>query len=80
MTTNVLTDAFTEAIGLSGSIDWESVKYGFTDGWDSMGHMQLIAEIESKFDVMLSTDQVIDLSSFEKAKEILTTHGICFEA
>jgi acyl carrier protein len=44
-----------------------------------MVHMQLVAELETKFDVMLSTEQVIGMSTFEKATEALEAHGICFE-
>jgi acyl carrier protein len=80
MTTDTLKSAFTEAIGLDSSTDWNAVQYGSTAGWDSMAHMQLVAAIESQFDVMLSTDQVIELGSFGKAKEILAQHGICFDA
>lgn len=43
---------------------------GITD-WDSVGHMGLIAAIEEAFDIMMDTDDIIDLSSFEKGKEIL---------
>lgn len=39
--------------------------------WDSVGHMTLIAALEDTFDIMLDTDDVIDLSSYEKGKEIL---------
>lgn len=74
-----LKEAFSNVIGLAGSSDWQSVRYGTTDGWDSMAHMQLVAELETKFDVMLSTEQVIGLSTFEKARETLEAHGIRFE-
>ena len=40
--------------------------------WDSVGHMTLIAALEDAFDIMLETDDIIDLSSYEKGKEILT--------
>ena len=40
--------------------------------WDSIGHMSLVAALEDKFDIMLETDDIIDLSSYEKGKEILT--------
>jgi hypothetical protein len=40
--------------------------------------MTLVAEIESSFDIMLGSDDVIDMSSFAKAKEILGTHGVVF--
>ena len=41
--------------------------------------MLLIAELENTFNVMLDTDDIIDLSSVAKAKEILAKHGITFE-
>jgi acyl carrier protein len=40
--------------------------------WDSVGHMALVAALEQEFDIMLDTDDIIDLSSFEKGKEILS--------
>lgn len=46
--------------------------------WDSTGHMVLIAEIENAFDVMLDTDDIIDMSSFGKAQEILQKYDINF--
>jgi acyl carrier protein len=38
--------------------------------------MQLIAEIENSFDIMLSTEEVIAMSSFEVAKKLIASHGI----
>jgi len=69
-------NAFRVALGGQDGAGFESAQYGLTAGWDSMAHMQLIAEIEATFDVMLNTDEVISLSSFERAQEILKTHGI----
>lgn len=40
--------------------------------WDSVGHMGLIAALEDAFDIMMDTDDIIDFSSYEKGKEILT--------
>lgn len=53
-----------------------AAEYRMFPGWDSIAHMQLIADIEAAFDVMLDTDQVIDMSSFAKAKSILLSHGV----
>lgn len=47
------------------------LKYQDIPSWDSVGHMQLIAALEDAFDIMMDTDDVIDLSSYEKGKEIL---------
>lgn len=48
------------------------LKYQSTRLWDSVGHMTLIAALEDAFDIMLETDDIIDMSSYEKGIEILT--------
>jgi acyl carrier protein len=70
-----LQDAFVQALGISADTDFESIAYGSTQGWDSTAHMGLVAEIEVAFDIMLSSEEVIDLSSFQKAREIVSRHG-----
>ena len=76
-----LQKAFREGLALDGNIDYETLAYGQTQGWDSVAHMGLVAMIESELDVMLSTDEVIDLSSFTKALEILSkNHGVQFSS
>ena len=71
--------AFCGAIGMAPDSDFESAAYGQTEGWDSVAHMALVAEIESKFDIMLDTDDVIGMSSFPVAKTILAKHGVSFD-
>lgn len=71
-----LTAIFREALTLAPEVDVPSLTYRSIRQWDSVGHMQLVAAIETEFDVMLDTDQVIDMSSFDKAVEILAAHGL----
>jgi hypothetical protein len=40
--------------------------------WDSVGHMALIAALEETFDIMMETDDIIDFSSYEIGKNILS--------
>lgn len=47
------------------------LKYQDVKTWDSVGHMELIQELEEVFDIMLETEDIIALSSFEKGMEIL---------
>ena len=56
------------------------LKYQDIEAWDSVGHMQLIAELEDAFDIMMDTDDIIDFSSYEKGKEILSKeeYGVTF--
>lgn len=62
--------AFCEALELTKD-QLNGLEYQQTANWDSVGHMGLIAAIEDAFDIMMDTDDIIDLSSFEKGKEIL---------
>ena len=47
------------------------LKYQDIEAWDSVGHMTLVAALEDAFDIMLDTDDIIDINSYEKGKEIL---------
>ncbi|MBC3804836.1 acyl carrier protein [Acetobacterium fimetarium] len=54
----------------------KDLEYQGIKAWDSVGHMSLISEIEDCFDIMLDTDDIIELSTFEKGKEILKKYDI----
>lgn len=55
------------------------LKYQDIPAWDSVGHMGLVAELEDAFDIMMETDDIIDLNSFDKGMEILEkNYGIKF--
>jgi acyl carrier protein len=67
---------FVEVLGLEPPVDWETVRYQRVEGWDSLGHMALVAELEDRFGILLETDHIVDMSSFEKALEILRSYGV----
>ena len=73
-----LKDAFVEGLSIPKDSDFSSLEYRSIEEWDSVAHMLLIGEIENVFDVMLETQDVIDMSSFTKAQEILTKYGVTF--
>lgn len=73
-----LEGAFVEALSIPKDSDFASLAYRSIDEWDSVAHMQLVSEIEDTFDVMLETQDVIDMSSFVKAQEILGKYGVTF--
>ena len=74
-----LTQAFENSTSIPRPMIHDTLSYG-VEGWDSVAHMSLIAEIESAFDIMMDTDDVISMSSFGKAKEILNKYGIEFKS
>lgn len=52
--------------------------YQSIDNWDSVGHMGMIASLEDEFDVILEMDDIVDFSSYEIGKQLLTKYGIAF--
>jgi acyl carrier protein len=71
-----LRDVFVEALGLPDGVDVENLKYRDIEQWDSLGHMTLVAAIEDEFGVQLDTEQVIDMSSFKVALDMLRAMGV----
>jgi len=74
-----LKNAFVTTFDVAPEIIKDDLKYRDIPQWDSLAHMKLIAELEEAFDVMFETEQVLDMSSYAKAREILSKeHGIEF--
>lgn len=69
------TEAFTTTFNIAPE-QTVDLKYQDIKEWDSVGHMQLIAALEDAFDIMMDTDDIIDLSSFDKGKEILKKYDV----
>ena len=57
-----------------------TLNYQDIPAWDSVGHMSLIAALEEAFDIMMETDDIIDLSSYKKGMEVLAKedYGVDF--
>lgn len=79
--TNVdrLRNTFRSALGLTDDVLVDMLEYRGIERWDSLAHLTLVADIEDSFNIMLDTDQVIDLSSFQRAVEILREHGVAVD-
>lgn len=73
------TNAFVEAFEVTAD-EAKTLKYQDIKAWDSVGHMGLVANLEDAFDIMLETEDIIDLSSFEKGQEILKKYDVDFSA
>ena len=76
--TEKLINAFVQALNIDKSVVKDDLKYQAIPEWDSIAHMVLISQIEEAFSISLETDDVLDMSSFAKAKEIVAKHGIRF--
>lgn len=73
-----LRSTFRSALSLSDDFAVDGLEYRGIEKWDSLAHMALVAAIEDEFDVMIDTDEVIDMSSFAVARQILEKHGVEF--
>ncbi len=73
-----LYDSFATALGIEPERVCDDLTYSSIPQWDSVAHMGLIAQLEQAFEVMFDTDDIIDMSSVAKAREILSKHGIDF--
>ena len=56
----------------------EKLKYNDIPEWDSIGHMTLMSGLEEEFNISLETDDIVDFSSFEVGKKILSKYGVKF--
>jgi len=66
---------FRTALNLPADADVDRLEYRGIPQWDSLAHMALIAAMEDEFSIMIDTDDMIDMSSFAKAGELLEKHG-----
>lgn len=73
-----LQQAFATALAVELNLIHDDLAYNSIPQWDSTAHMLLIAELENSFQLMLDTDDIIDMSSVAKAREILAKHGVVF--
>lgn len=69
-----LRQTFAEALGLNPADVVDTLAYAESPAWDSVAHMALVAAIEEAFDIMIDAEDVIDLSSFAKAKQIVAKY------
>ncbi len=68
--------AFIDALSIDETKLGQDLKFNDIPEWDSIGHMTLVSHLEDAFKFTMETDDVIDLSSFSKGKEILKKYKI----
>ena len=69
-------EAFIESFSIDANKLNEKLEYNSIETWDSIGHMQMIAELEDAFEIELEMDDIINFSSYNKGMEILAKYGI----
>lgn len=62
---------FKDVVGVDPASEKDKLIYNEIEGWDSVAHMTLVAGLEDVFDCMLDMDDILDMSSYDKAIEIM---------
>ncbi len=73
-----LIQCFCDALGVDQALITNELEYSSIPEWDSVAHMVLIGKLEEVFDIMLDTDDIIDMSSPQKAREIIAKYEVVF--
>jgi len=68
-------EAFARVLGIAPERVTDDLRYASIPEWDSIAHMSVVAALEEAFGVMIDMDDVIDMSSVGKAREILSKYG-----
>ena len=46
------------------------------EGWDSMGHLNLVAALEKRFNVSIDIGDAMEMVSVQRIREILLDYGV----
>jgi acyl carrier protein len=63
-------------LDMDGPIDWATVRYQETPEWDSLVQMAIVAELEARFSIQLTADEIFNLRSLDHIDELLSGKGI----
>jgi acyl carrier protein len=69
-----LKEAFATALDLEIDEIAEDCSQETLEDWDSLGHLNLISEIEKTFKVKLTMDEVMEMTTYSKVKEVVSSH------
>jgi acyl carrier protein len=68
---DTVAEAFRESLDLDPTVDVTTLTYRGHPSWTSLGHMTLVAALEDRFDVMLDSEDILEMSSYHKVVEIM---------
>jgi acyl carrier protein len=71
--TDTVAAAFRKAMRLDDSFAIaDGMSFDDIPGWDSIGHMNLVAELESAFGISLDMDEIVAIDSVKSVRDIVT--------
>ena len=67
--------ALKESFDLDDETNTAKLVYQAHPAWTSIAHMLLVAALESEFDTMRETDDILEMSNFEKTASIMSKYA-----
>ena len=69
-------NAFVEVFGVSADDLNDNFGKDTVDEWDSVHQLGLISEFEEAFDIMFDPEDIMEMTSYTKGKELLTKYDV----
>ena len=70
---------FMEVLMLEAEQLNEELHYQSVSTWDSVAHMNIVAELEDAFDIELEMDDIIDFGTYLTGLETMKKYGVEIE-
>jgi len=70
---------FMEVLMLEAEQLNEELRYQSVSTWDSVAHMNIVAELEDAFDIELEMDDIIDFGTYLTGLETMKKYGVEIE-
>ena len=70
---------FMEVLMLEAEQLNEELRYQSVSTWDSVAHMNIVAELEDEFDIELEMDDIIDFGTYLTGLETMKKYGVEIE-
>lgn len=68
--------AFVEVFSVEESALGSNFNKDSVDSWDSVHQLNIIALLEESFDIMLDPEDIMELTSYEKGKELMAKYDV----
>jgi len=71
-----LNKIFAEVFSVEESVLGEGFDNKSIESWDSIHQLSLTTAVEDEFDLLFDADDILEFTSYEKAKQVLVKYGI----
>jgi acyl carrier protein len=74
-TNDKVIEVFAKVLGIPSENVTDDLRYASIPQWDSIAHMAVVSALEEQFGIMIDMDDVIDMNTVDKAREIVRKYS-----